>query len=94
MKSSGGGGVVVACLIIVSTPGPGFFKVNARFGLPRLCQFGDQVDQVMDQVGQGQGQELDNTCICTHVLFCVSQFPYPHLYERKQFNFSVFILKG
>ena len=29
--------MVVACLIIVSTPGPGFFKVNARFGWPRLC---------------------------------------------------------
>ena len=85
--------MVVACLIIVSTPGPGFFKVNARFGLPRLCQFGDQVDQVMDQVGQGQGQELDNTCICTHVLFCVSQFPYPHLSETKEFIISIFKLK-
>ena len=36
-----GGGV--ACLIIVSTPGPDFAKVKARFG-----QVGDQVDQVKD----------------------------------------------
>ena len=26
----------------------------------RFCQVGDQVSQVKDQVGQGQGQELDN----------------------------------
>ena len=26
-----------------------------------FCQVGDQVNQVKDQVGQGQGQELDNT---------------------------------
>ena len=25
-----------------------------------FCQLGDQVSQVKDQVGQGQGQELDN----------------------------------
>ena len=49
----GWGGVV--CLIIVSTSGPDFVKVKARFG-----QLGDQVSQVKDQVGQGQGQELDN----------------------------------
>ena len=30
-------------------------SVKARFG-----QVGDQVSQVKDQVGQGQGQELDN----------------------------------
>ena len=36
--------VVVVCLIIVSTPGPDFAKVKARFG-----QVGDQVGQV-DQV--------------------------------------------
>ena len=47
----------MACLIIVSTPGPGFVRIKARFG-----QVGDQVDQAEDQVGQGkgQGQELDN----------------------------------
>ena len=47
--------VVVACLIIVSTPGPGFVRVKARFG-----QVGDQVGHIKDHVGQGQGQELDN----------------------------------
>ena len=26
----------------------------------RFCQVGDQVSEVKDQVGQGQGQELDN----------------------------------
>ena len=30
-------------------------STKARFG-----QVGDQVSQVKDQVGQGQGQELDN----------------------------------
>ena len=39
--------VVVVCLIIVSTPGPDFAKVKARFG-----QVGDQVGQVGDQVDQ------------------------------------------
>ena len=39
---------------IVSSPGPGFVKVKARFG-----QVGDQVSQVKNQVGHGQGQELD-----------------------------------
>ena len=37
-KFTGGGGGVVACLIIVSTSGPEFAKVKARFG-----QVGDQV---------------------------------------------------
>ena len=53
----------MACLIIVSTPGPGFLMIKARFG-----QVDDEVGhalfgQVGDQVGQfgqGQGQELDN----------------------------------
>ena len=47
--------VVVAFLIIVSTPGPGFVRVKVRF-----AQVGDLVGQIKDQVGQGQGQELDN----------------------------------
>ena len=35
-------------------------SIKARFG-----QVGDQVSQVKDQVGQGQGQELDNSvCPC------------------------------
>ena len=50
----------MACLIIVSTPGPGFLMIKARFG-----QVDDEVGQalfgqVRDQVGQfgqGQGQE-------------------------------------
>ena len=58
------GGVV--CLNIVSSPGPGFVKVKARFGqvcdlvgLGQVWPVGDQVSQVKDQVGQGKGQELD-----------------------------------
>ena len=35
--------VVVACLIIVSTPGPGFVRVKARFG-----QVGDEVSRGFD----------------------------------------------
>ena len=59
--------VVVACLIIVSTSGPDLSRF--RLGLVRLVtrsakamfrQVGDQVRKVKDQVGQGQGQELDN----------------------------------
>ena len=48
-------GGVVACLIIVSTPGPDFAKVKARFSWlvtrlaqARFGQVGDQVDQVKD----------------------------------------------
>ena len=37
-------------------PGPDFVKVKARFGQVR-----DQLSHVKDQVGQGQGQELDNS---------------------------------
>ena len=57
---------MVACLIIVST-GPDLSKY--RLGLVRLltrtakAKFGQvvyQVSQGKDQVGQGQGQELDN----------------------------------
>ena len=47
--------VVVVCLIIVSTPGPDFAKVKARFfrlvtrlAQARFGQVGDQVDQVKD----------------------------------------------
>ena len=57
----------MVCLNIVSSPGPGFVKVRARFGQVGdqvgqgfVCQVGDQVSQVKDQDGQGQGQELDN----------------------------------
>ena len=37
-----------------------FFSVT-RVSQTRFGQVGDQVDQAEDQVGQGQGQELDNT---------------------------------
>ena len=43
----------MAFLDIVSSPGPGFVKIKARFS-----QIG--FSQVKDQVSQGQGQELDN----------------------------------
>ena len=59
--------VVVVCLIIVSTPGQdlsrfrlGLVSLVTRSTKARFCQVGDQVSQVKDQVGQGQGQELDN----------------------------------
>ena len=42
-------------------------SIKARFG-----QVGDQVSQVKDQVGQGQGQELDNNDCCIFV--CVIKF--------------------
>ena len=58
---------MVACLIIVSTPGPdllrfrlGLVMLVTRSTKARFGQVGDQVRQVKDQVGQGQGQELDN----------------------------------
>ena len=35
-------------------------RLVARSIKARFCQVGDQVSQVKDQVGQGQGQELDN----------------------------------
>ena len=49
---------MVACLIIVSTPSPGFVKLKAKFG--QVSQVDDKVDQVKNQVGQVQGQGLDN----------------------------------
>ena len=58
---------MVDFLNIVSTPGP--VMSRSRLGLVRFVtrltyatfgQVGDQVDQAEDQVGQGQGQELDN----------------------------------
>ena len=61
------GGVV--CLIIVSTSGPDLsrFRLSLvrlvnRSAKARFGQVGNQVRKVKDQVGQGQGQELDN-CI-------------------------------
>ena len=43
-------------------------SAKARFG-----QVGDQVRKVKDQVGQGQGQELDNS-VCPHPLLQFLQF--------------------
>ena len=61
----------VACLIIVSTPGPGFVMIKVMFGQvddevrhALFGQVGDQVGQVKDQLCQGQGQELDNNLKC------------------------------
>ena len=73
----GWGGVV--CLIIVSTPGPGFVMIKARFG-----QVDDEVGhalfgQVGDQVGQfgqGQGQET----MVTMGLYDYSVTPGPFLF--------------
>ena len=59
-----GGGVV--CLIIVSTPGPGFVMIKARFGQVDdevgHALFG-QVGDLVGQFGQGQGQELDKIAL-------------------------------
>ena len=59
--------VVVVCLIIVSTPGLDLSRLKLRLvrlvtrsTKARFGQVGDQVSQVMDQVCQGHGQELDN----------------------------------
>ena len=59
-------------------PGPEFVKVKARFGqvvgwagLGQVWPFGYQVGQDQDQVGQGQGKELDNIDI---FLFDPKQF--------------------
>ena len=63
-KVSGG---VVGFLNIVSTPGRvlsrsrlGLVRLVTRLAKARFGQVGDQVDQAEDQVGKGQGQELDN----------------------------------
>ena len=57
----------MACLIIVSSLAQillrsrlGLVRLANRLSYARFGQVGDQVSQVKDQVGQGQGQELDN----------------------------------
>ena len=62
----------MACLIIVSSLaqicqglGRATRSTKARFG-----QVGDQFSQVKDQVGQGQGQELDNTLVANSTFSC------------------------
>ena len=57
----------MVCLIIVSTSGPdlsrfrlSLVRLVTRSAKARFGQVGNQVRKVKDQVGQGQGQELDN----------------------------------
>ena len=57
----------MVCLIIVSTSGPdlsrfrlSLVRLVTRSAKARFGQVGNQVGKVKDQVGQGQGQELDN----------------------------------
>ena len=80
----GWGGVV--CLIIVSTPGRDLSR--SRLGLvmlvttsakARFGQVGDQVSQVRDQVGQGQGQELDNNWLGNYSVRALSTCFYNYL---------------
>ena len=54
-------------VVVVSTSGPdlstfrpGLVRLVTRSAKARFGQVGDQVSHVKDQVGQGQGQELDN----------------------------------
>ena len=54
-------------MIIVSTSGPdlsrfrlSLVRLVTRSAKARFGKVGSQVNQVKDQVGQGQGQELDN----------------------------------
>ena len=54
-------------MIIVSTSGPdlsrfrlGLVRLVTRSAKAKFGQVGDQVRKVKDQVGQDQGQELDN----------------------------------
>ena len=68
----------MVCLIIVSTSGPdlsrfrlSLVRLVTRSAKARFGQVGNQVRKVKDQVGQGQGQELDNNMVkgweVTHV---------------------------
>ena len=50
----------------MSTPGPGFIKIKARF-----CQ-------INDQVGQGHGQELDNKYEWTDKMITCHLGPHHH----------------
>ena len=57
--------MVVVSLIIVSSlaqifQGLVLVRIVTRSDKATFDQVGDQVSQVSDQVGQGQGQELDN----------------------------------
>ena len=73
----------MVCLIIVSTSGPDLsrFRLSLvrlvnRSAKARFGHVGDQVSQVKDQVGQGQGQEFDNKFFYIHdfqaLMICLS----------------------
>ena len=73
---------MVACLIIVSTSGPdlsrfrlGLVRLVTRSAKARFGQVGNQVSKVKDQVGQGQGQELDNIEFISDVF--IQQYFHP-----------------
>ena len=44
------------------------FRMVMRLAKALFSQVGDQVGQIKDQVGQGQGQELDNNYIISDLL--------------------------
>ena len=63
-------------MIIVSTSGPdlsrfrlSLVRLVTRSAKARFGQVGNQVRKVKDQVGQGQGQELDNIEFFLPVLY-------------------------
>ena len=68
--------MVVVSLIIVSSlaqifQGLVLVRIVTRSDKATFDQVGDQVSQVSDQVGQGQGQELDNISVKTQsILTC------------------------
>ena len=74
--------VVVACLITVSSLAQicqgwlGLVRLVNRSAKARFGHVGDQVSQVKDQVGQGQGQEFDNKFFYIHdfqaLMICLS----------------------
>ena len=74
--------MVVACLITVSSLAQicqgwlGLVRLVNRSAKARYGHVGDQVSQVKDQVGQGQGQEFDNKFFYIHdiqaLMICMS----------------------
>ena len=71
----------MVCLIIVSTSGPdlsrfrlSLVRLVTRSAKARFGQVGNQVRKVKDQVGQGQGQELDNIRIVIGLTLACDDF--------------------
>ena len=69
-------------------PGPdlarsrlGLVRLVTRSAKARFSQVGDQVSQVKDQVGQGQGQELDNNRLSTQSSLVSGLWPLSLLSE-------------